>query len=145
MLGLSLCLLCPLHLSGVHSGADCKMSESASVDWYWSRCSVSGTSHHNADNADIDRGANSWLRASTQYHNKQGSTRHYIFKMASMNFSSGKQFVKPPQRGIFPLDHDAECKPKMQVSSMVVWRCIPVREKDDVNLESDEVLLRCAG
>uniref|UniRef100_A0A6U0LMW1 CHCH domain-containing protein n=1 Tax=Minutocellus polymorphus TaxID=265543 RepID=A0A6U0LMW1_9STRA len=34
--------------------------------------------------------------------------------MASMNFSSGKQFVKPPQRGIFPLDHDAECKPKMQ-------------------------------
>jgi len=68
-----------------------------------------------------------------------------IFKMASMNFSSGKQFVKPPQRGIFPLDHDAECKPKMQVSSMVVWRCIPVREKDDVNLESDEVLLRCAG
>ena len=62
-----------------------------------------------------------------------------IFKMASMNFSSGKQFVKPPQRGIFPLDHDAECKPKMQVSSMVVWRC------DDVNLESDEVLLRCAG
>ena len=59
--------------------------------------------------------------------------------MASMNFSSGKQFVKPPQRGIFPLDHDAECKPKMQVSSMVVWRC------DDVNLESDEVLLRCAG
>ena len=62
-----------------------------------------------------------------------------------MNFSSGKQFVKPPQRGIFPLDHDAECKPKMQVSSMVVWRCIPVREKDDVDLESDEVLLRCAG
>ena len=37
--------------------------------------------------------------------------------MASMNFSSGKQFVKPPQRGIFPLDHDAECKPKMQASS----------------------------
>lgn len=55
-----------------------------------------------------------------------------------MNFSSGKQFVKPPQRGIFPLDHDAECKPKMQVSSMVVWRCIPVREKDDVNLEIEK-------
>ena len=35
--------------------------------------------------------------------------------MASMNFSAGKQFVKPPQRGIFPLDHDAECKPKMKV------------------------------
>jgi len=28
-----------------------------------------------------------------------------------MNFSSAKQTVKPPQRGIFPLDHDAECKP----------------------------------
>ena len=40
-------------------------------------------------------------------------------KMASMNFSSGKQFVKPPQRGIFPLDHDAECKPKMQVSGCI--------------------------
>jgi len=32
-----------------------------------------------------------------------------------MNFSSQqKQLVKPPQRGIFPLDHDAECKLKMQ-------------------------------
>eukprot|EP00562_Extubocellulus_spinifer_P002054 CAMPEP_0178478972 /NCGR_PEP_ID=MMETSP0696-20121128/4939_1 /TAXON_ID=265572 /ORGANISM="Extubocellulus spinifer, Strain CCMP396" /LENGTH=110 /DNA_ID=CAMNT_0020106365 /DNA_START=209 /DNA_END=538 /DNA_ORIENTATION=- len=31
-----------------------------------------------------------------------------------MNFSAGKQFVKPPQRGIFPLDHDAECKTKMK-------------------------------
>ena len=31
--------------------------------------------------------------------------------MASMNFSSAKQTIKPPQRGIFPLDHDAECKP----------------------------------
>lgn len=28
-----------------------------------------------------------------------------------MNFSSAKQTIKPPQRGIFPLDHDAECKP----------------------------------
>ena len=35
--------------------------------------------------------------------------------MASMNFSSAKQFVRPPQRGIFPLDHDAECKPYMKV------------------------------
>eukprot|EP00553_Chaetoceros_curvisetus_P004248 CAMPEP_0204630260 /NCGR_PEP_ID=MMETSP0717-20131115/20011_1 /ASSEMBLY_ACC=CAM_ASM_000666 /TAXON_ID=230516 /ORGANISM="Chaetoceros curvisetus" /LENGTH=114 /DNA_ID=CAMNT_0051647451 /DNA_START=11 /DNA_END=355 /DNA_ORIENTATION=- len=34
--------------------------------------------------------------------------------MASMNFSASRQFVKPPQRGIFPLDHDAECKPKME-------------------------------
>mmetsp|Transcript_16166 Transcript_16166/g.23628 ORF Transcript_16166/g.23628 Transcript_16166/m.23628 type:complete len:115 (-) Transcript_16166:108-452(-) len=34
--------------------------------------------------------------------------------MASMNFSSGRQFVKPPQRGIFPLDHDSECKPFMK-------------------------------
>jgi cytochrome c oxidase assembly protein subunit 19 len=33
-----------------------------------------------------------------------------------MNFSTSKQFVRPPQRGIFPLDHDAECRPKMEVS-----------------------------
>eukprot|EP01083_Nonionella_stella_P057531 150977_1 len=33
--------------------------------------------------------------------------------MASMNFSSNKQFVKPPQRGIFPLDHESECKSHM--------------------------------
>jgi len=30
--------------------------------------------------------------------------------MSSMNFSTSKQYVRPPQRGIFPLDHDAECK-----------------------------------
>jgi cytochrome c oxidase assembly protein subunit 19 len=28
-----------------------------------------------------------------------------------MNFSTAKQTIKPPQRGIFPLDHDSECKP----------------------------------
>ena len=31
--------------------------------------------------------------------------------MSSMNFSSSKQYVRPPQRGVFQLDHDAECKP----------------------------------
>lgn len=30
-----------------------------------------------------------------------------------MSFSGGKQFVKPPQRGVFPLDHDSECKQPM--------------------------------
>lgn len=35
--------------------------------------------------------------------------------MSSRNFSSAKQTVKPPQRGIFPLDHESECKPHMQV------------------------------
>mmetsp|Transcript_12620 Transcript_12620/g.27632 ORF Transcript_12620/g.27632 Transcript_12620/m.27632 type:complete len:115 (-) Transcript_12620:337-681(-) len=34
--------------------------------------------------------------------------------MSSRNFSSAKQNVKPPQRGIFPLDHDSECKPFME-------------------------------
>ena len=34
--------------------------------------------------------------------------------MASMNFSSSRQLVKPPRRGIFPLDHDAECKENME-------------------------------
>jgi hypothetical protein len=32
-----------------------------------------------------------------------------------MNFSTSKQYVRPPQRGIFPLDHDAECRPFMEV------------------------------
>mmetsp|Transcript_3555 Transcript_3555/g.5287 ORF Transcript_3555/g.5287 Transcript_3555/m.5287 type:complete len:113 (+) Transcript_3555:45-383(+) len=32
----------------------------------------------------------------------------------SNNFSSQKQFVKPPQRGIFPLDHDSECRSNME-------------------------------
>ena len=31
-----------------------------------------------------------------------------------MNFSTKKQVVKPPQRGIFPLDHDSECKDTME-------------------------------
>ena len=144
MLGLSLCLLCPLHLSGVHSIRSRCVSRSrlVLVPMFCFRdqsASKPTQRSQRRQRRHRSRRANSWLRASTQYHNKQGSTRHNIFKMASMNFSSGKQFVKPPQRGIFPLDHDAECKPKMQVSSMVVWRC------DDVNLESDEVLLRCAG
>lgn len=30
------------------------------------------------------------------------------------NFSAQKQVIKPPQRGIFPLDHDAECRPNME-------------------------------
>ena len=30
------------------------------------------------------------------------------------NFSAGKQVVRPPQRGIFPLDHDAECRESMK-------------------------------
>lgn len=43
----------------------------------------------------------------------------YTFIMSGMSFSSGKQHVKPPQRGIFPLDHDAECKPAMEVSNSI--------------------------
>jgi len=31
-----------------------------------------------------------------------------------MNFSSSKQTIKPPQRGIFPLDHESECKDYMK-------------------------------
>jgi len=59
--------------------------------------------------------------------------------MASMNFSAGKQFVKPPQRGIFPLDHDAECKTKMKVR-VVSWaldtaqsRCGVVESRLDIS------------
>jgi hypothetical protein len=36
-----------------------------------------------------------------------------------MNFSSSKQFVRPPQRGIFPLDHFADCRPYMEVSRIL--------------------------
>ena len=28
---------------------------------------------------------------------------------------AGKQVVRPPQRGIFPLDHGAECRDKMEI------------------------------
>jgi cytochrome c oxidase assembly protein subunit 19 len=31
-----------------------------------------------------------------------------------MNFSGGKQTVLPPQKGVFPLDHENECKSKMR-------------------------------
>mmetsp|Transcript_4353 Transcript_4353/g.9801 ORF Transcript_4353/g.9801 Transcript_4353/m.9801 type:complete len:99 (+) Transcript_4353:779-1075(+) len=40
--------------------------------------------------------------------------------MSSMNFSGGKQYIRPPQRGIFPLDHDSECKAAMEVSEVNV-------------------------
>jgi hypothetical protein len=39
-----------------------------------------------------------------------------------MNFSSAKQFVRPPERGVFPLDHDSECRPFMQVRRSYVRR-----------------------
>ncbi|GAX22872.1 hypothetical protein FisN_24Lh159 [Fistulifera solaris] len=34
--------------------------------------------------------------------------------MSSISMGSGKQVVRPPQRGIFPLDHEASCKSKME-------------------------------
>jgi hypothetical protein len=52
--------------------------------------------------------------------------------MSSMSFSTGKQFVRPPQRGIFPLDHDSECRSGMEVrvesvndsiDAMLVFHC----------------------
>jgi len=33
--------------------------------------------------------------------------------MSATSMGSGKQVVKPPQRGIFPLDHMAECRDPM--------------------------------
>jgi len=44
--------------------------------------------------------------------------------MSSMNFSSSKQNIKPPQRGIFPLDHESECKPYMTVSFVCLVCCL---------------------
>lgn len=34
--------------------------------------------------------------------------------MSSISMGSGKQVVRPPQRGIFPLDHEASCRPRME-------------------------------
>jgi cytochrome c oxidase assembly protein subunit 19 len=34
--------------------------------------------------------------------------------MSSMSMGAGKQVVRPPQRGIFPLDHGAECRQPME-------------------------------
>lgn len=35
--------------------------------------------------------------------------------MSSRSMGAGSQVVRPPQRGIFPLDHGAECRGTMQV------------------------------
>jgi hypothetical protein len=34
--------------------------------------------------------------------------------MSSRSMGAGKQVVRPPQRGIFPLDHGAECRSTME-------------------------------
>ena len=34
--------------------------------------------------------------------------------MSSRSMGAGKQVVRPPQRGIFPLDHGAECRTTME-------------------------------
>lgn len=70
---------------------------------------------------------NSWLlyRFSTSSGEQQKHKTTPAI-MSSMNFSGGKQYVKPPQRGIFPLDHDAECKPAMDVSFRVEHRIVCV-------------------
>ena len=118
MLGLRLCPLCPLAFNGIHLSGDASAT-GIGPDFLFP--GPQGRTNTRT-NADIDRGEP--IAGFVRVHNTtiDKEAHDTIFKMASMNFSSGKQFVKPPQRGIFPLDHDAECKPKMQVSSMVVWR-----------------------
>lgn len=37
-----------------------------------------------------------------------------IRNMSSSSMGASKQVVRPPQRGIFPLDHYSECRPKME-------------------------------
>lgn len=49
---------------------------------------------------------------------KPNQSEIIYYTMASMSFSGGKQMVRPPQRGIFPLDHEAECKPMVQVCTI---------------------------
>jgi hypothetical protein len=36
-------------------------------------------------------------------------------------FGGRRITVKPPERGVFPLDHDGECKPEMQVCFFLVF------------------------
>jgi hypothetical protein len=43
--------------------------------------------------------------------------------MSSMNFSTSKQYVRPPARGIFPLDHESSCKVKMEVC---IWPALHI-------------------
>lgn len=38
-----------------------------------------------------------------------------LIESKEMNFSASKQVIRPPQRGIFPLDHESECKSAMKV------------------------------
>ncbi len=59
----------------------------------------------------IFRQNDTYVKADDSYHSNYYYHSQYSQTMASMNFSSAKQTIKPPQRGIFPLDHDAECKP----------------------------------
>jgi hypothetical protein len=40
---------------------------------------------------------------------------HYYIHL-NMVFGSGRQVLKPPERGVFALDHDGECKDSMKVS-----------------------------
>ena len=54
--------------------------------------------------------------------------------MSSMSFSTGKQFVRPPQRGIFPLDHDSECRSGMEVR---VVEDVDVNVNANVNVTVD--------
>mmetsp|Transcript_24979 Transcript_24979/g.58618 ORF Transcript_24979/g.58618 Transcript_24979/m.58618 type:complete len:125 (-) Transcript_24979:1470-1844(-) len=67
--------------------------------------------------------------------------------MSSMNFSTSKQYVRPPQRGIFPLDHDAECKTFiekylacMNQSNDVHHKCKPI-SKDYLQCRMDRQLM----
>ncbi|KAL3767967.1 hypothetical protein ACHAWU_005425 [Discostella pseudostelligera] len=50
-----------------------------------------------------------------------------------MNFSGSKQTIKPPQRGIFPLDHESECKPYMEVKSFVSSSVLDCHTLENLN------------
>ena len=48
-------------------------------------------------------------------------------------FGSGRVQVKPPQRGIFPLDHDKECRPSMTV----YLNCLDENRADHVRCRNE--------
>lgn len=58
---------------------------------------------------------------------------YHLFVTMVDAFGSGRVQVKPPQRGIFPLDHDKECRPSMTV----YLNCLNENHADHVHCRNE--------
>ena len=65
----------------------------------------------------------------------------YSNSSMSANFSTSKQYVRPPQRGIFPLDHDADCRSNMEVRGGCEKRRTRERHKRDGSFYESQTIL----